>query len=59
MIKVHKDMKIGELVRIRKTKKKRKQESLIFVEIHIFGRLREPILTYSEVKFFRIGFHSH
>ena len=52
-------MKIGELVRIRKTKKKRKQESLIFVEIHIFGRLREPILTYSEVKFFRVGFHSH
>ena len=50
MIKVHKDMEIGELVRIRKTKKNRKQESLIFVEIQIFGRLREPILTYLEVK---------
>ena len=59
MIKLHKDMEIGELVRIRKTKKNRKQESLIFVEIQIFGKVREPILTYSEVKFFRVGFHSH
>ena len=59
MIKVHKDMEIEGLVRIRKTKKKRKQESLIFVEIRIFGRLREPVLTYSEVNFFRVGFHSH
>lgn len=39
MIKVHKDMKIGELVRIRKTKKKRKQESLIFVEFRSLAGL--------------------